>query len=373
MRSLADTLTRLGTHARATQAVTRSAKVARPGSRLAPFDFDGSNPGALSAHVHAPSHLSRGAGLVVALHGCTQTAAEYDLGTGWSAMADAHGFVTLLPEQRRNNNPALCFNWFSPEDTRRDGGEAFSIAQMVKAAIRDFDLDPERVFITGLSAGGAMTSVMLATYPELFAGGGVIAGLPFGAARTVPEAFDRMRGHGLPPHSTATARVRAATRYTGTWPTLTVFHGDADATVDALNAEALLGQWLGLHGRSGASDIDEPVGPHRRRAWTDAQGRSLVEDYRLRAMGHGVPIDSRGDEPCGTAGLYMLDVGLSSTRKLIDVWGLGDSKANGRLPRILEMETDPAGLLGKPAPSPRPTSDPIREVIEKALRTAGLI
>lgn len=372
MRSLVDTITRLGAHARATQAATQSARTARPGSRLTPFHFDGSNPGGLSAHVHAPPGLPRGSGLVVALHGCTQTAAEYDLGTGWSAMADAHGFVVLLPEQRRANNPALCFNWFSAEDARRDAGEALSIAQMVQAAIREFDLNPKRVFITGLSAGGAMTSVMLATYPELFAGGGVIAGLPFGVARTVPEAFDRMRGHGLPADPAATASVRAASRHRGSWPTLTVFHGDADATVDALNAEALVRQWLGLHGRNDAPDIDEPVGLHRRRTWTDAQGRPLVEDYRLRAMGHGVPIDSRGDAPCGIVGPYMLDVGLSSTRELIGAWGLEDRKANG-LPRILETEGDPDGLLWKPEPSNRPTSDPIRDVIEKALRTAGLL
>lgn len=366
MRSLADTLVRLGTHARATQA-------AGPGSPLRPFHFDGSNPGGLSAHVHAPTDLPRGSGMVVALHGCTQKAAEYDRGTGWSAMADVHGFVVLLPEQRRANNPGLCFNWFSPEDARRDVGEALSIAQMVQAAIRNFDLDPDRVFITGLSAGGAMTSVMLATYPELFAGGGVIAGLPFGVARTVSEAFERMRGHGLPADPAATASVRAATGHKGSWPILTVFHGDADATVDVLNAEALVRQWLGLHGRSGAPDIDERVGLHQRRIWTDAEGRPLVEDYRLRAMGHGVPIDSRGDDPCGTAGPYMLEAGLSSTRELIRLWGLGDGKANGQLMRLSGTEARAHGLAGTAGSSGRPTSNAIHDVIDKALRTAGLL
>ena len=90
------------------------------------------------------------------------------------------------------------FNWFQPEDIRRGSGEALSIRQMIASVSAAWRIDPGRVFITGLSAGGAMASVMLATYPEVFAGGAIIAGLPYGSASTIPEAFDRMRGHGLP-------------------------------------------------------------------------------------------------------------------------------------------------------------------------------
>ena len=105
---------------------------------------------------YAPERLAPGAPLVVALHGCGQTAAAYDHGAGWSELADRLRFVVLAPEQRQANNFNGCFSWFQPGDTSRDHGEAASIRQMIARAIADHDLDPRRVFITGLSAGGAI-------------------------------------------------------------------------------------------------------------------------------------------------------------------------------------------------------------------------
>ena len=137
----------------------------------------GSNPGALRMFKYVPAQPEQT--LVVVLHGGTQTAASYDFGAGWSTLADRYGFVLLLPQQQPANNANRCFNWFLAGDIERGKGEALSIRQMVDAMIRDHDIDRSRVFVTGLSAGGAMTSVMLATYPDTFAAGGVIAGLPY--------------------------------------------------------------------------------------------------------------------------------------------------------------------------------------------------
>jgi poly(hydroxyalkanoate) depolymerase family esterase len=142
----------------------------------------GSNPGDLRMFSFAPVNLQPGAGLVVVLHGCGQTAAGYDLGAGWSTLAKRFGFALLMPQQQPSNNAQACFNWFNPEDTTRDSGEACSIRQMIAQMVRDYKINQRRIFVTGLSAGGAMTSVMLATYPEVFAGGAVIAGLPYGVA-----------------------------------------------------------------------------------------------------------------------------------------------------------------------------------------------
>src|SRR5262245_63757611 len=142
----------------------------------------GSNPGNLRMFVFAPSHKRPRPALVVALHGCTQTAASYDYGTGWSKLADRHGFVVLAPQQQKANNPNTCFTWFQPSDTTRGHGEAMSIRQMIDRTIIEHDIDRRHIFITGLSAGGAMASVMLAAYPEIFAAGAIVAGLPFGAA-----------------------------------------------------------------------------------------------------------------------------------------------------------------------------------------------
>jgi poly(hydroxyalkanoate) depolymerase family esterase len=109
-------------------------------------------------------------------------------------IADRLGFMLIFPEQQPANNPKNCFSWFLPGDTARDGGEALSIRQMISKAVEEFGVDRSRIFVSGLSAGGAMASVMLATYPEVFAGGANIAGLPYGSASSVQEAFEAMDG-----------------------------------------------------------------------------------------------------------------------------------------------------------------------------------
>jgi poly(hydroxyalkanoate) depolymerase family esterase len=114
-----------------------------------------------------PDRVEEDPALVVVLHGCTQTASSYDYGAGWSTLADRYGFVLLFPEQQRSNNPNACFNWFLPDDVRRGSGEVLSIRQMIDRMIHDNDVDHHRIFITGLSAGGEMTSAMLACYPRL--------------------------------------------------------------------------------------------------------------------------------------------------------------------------------------------------------------
>jgi poly(hydroxyalkanoate) depolymerase family esterase len=156
-------------------------------------DF-GSNPGALRMLVHLAKGLPPGAPLVVVLHGCTQSAAAFDRACGWSELASRFGFALLLPEQRQANNSKDCFNWFAVGDARRDVGEALSIRQMVDRMVADYGLDPGRVYVAGLSAGGAMAMVMLATYPEVFAGGAIIGGLPYGSATNSRQARPAMEG-----------------------------------------------------------------------------------------------------------------------------------------------------------------------------------
>src|SRR5262252_2182549 len=193
-------------------------------TRLRELTGFGANPGNLRMFAYAPEDLPPKAPLVIALHGCTQTADEYDHGTGWSSLADSLGFAVVYPEQQAANNPKNCFSWFLPGDIARGSGEALSIRQMVDKAVLEFGIDRARVFVTGLSAGGAMASVMLATYPEVFAGGAIIAGLPYGSASSVQEAFEAMFSDRAPSARALGDRVRAASEHRGRWPSVSVWH-----------------------------------------------------------------------------------------------------------------------------------------------------
>jgi poly(hydroxyalkanoate) depolymerase family esterase len=373
MRTLSDTLSRLKGFAPGIDSLDPAAD---PG-RLTPLDRFGSNPGQLRAWMHVPADLPPGRPLVLVLHGCTQTAAGYDRGSGWSQLADRHGFALLYAEQQRANNPNLCFNWFAPADIRRGGGEAESIRQMVETAVAHHAIDPARVFVTGLSAGGAMTSVMLAAYPELFAGGAIIAGLPYGVAGTVPEAFDRMRGQGYDRTALA-GLVRAASPHRGPWPTVSVWHGTADRTVEAVSAAMILHQWTELHGIAAPDRLDRIDG-HAHRAWHHPDGSLAVEEYAIAGMGHGVPLATGTAEACGVPGPYMLDMGISSTWRIAAGWGLVPAEAAAP-----QAAPDPAPRPAGPTPTATPEEapelapieggrlDPLR-VINHALRAAGLL
>lgn len=388
MRTISDTIARLAALRSASQATSD----AYPSSRLRRLDGFGSNPGALTGHVYVPAALPADAALVVVLHGCTQSAAAYDLGSGWSDMADRHGFVLLLPEQLRQNNPNLCFNWFSSEDNRRDRGEALSMRQMIEAVVAEHPIDPERIFVTGLSAGGAMAAVMLATYPEIFAGGAIIAGLPYGCANTIPEAFDRMRGHGMPDPSALAARVRDASAHHGPWPVLSIWHGTADATVSLSNADAIRAQWGLLHGTSPGPDRIETVDGQTRRVWCDGEGREVIEDFAIAGMGHGTPLGTTGVDACGKGGPFMLEAGISSTRHICRFWGLDQEqedsglRPSGTPKHHRELVAATPGTIhhnhrlvregGQPSaegPASHAADSGVRKVIEDALRSAGLL
>jgi len=302
----------------------RGASAGRP-TRLRELRGFGTNPGNLRMFAYAPEHLPRGAPLVIALHGCTQTAADYDHGTGWSSLADKFGFAVVYPQQQPANNPKNCFSWFLPDDIMRGNGEALSTREMVEYAIGAFASDRSKVFVTGLSAGGAMASVMLATYPEVFAGGAIIAGLPYGCANNVQQAFEAM----FTAHEHAPAalgdRVRAASKHSGPWPIISVWHGTSDPIVKVSNGEHIIRQWTDVHGLPKAPSDEELVESYTRRVWRDANGKAQIEAFSINGMAHGVPLATTTEESCGSAGAFFLDVGISSTHRIARFWGLHES------------------------------------------------
>lgn len=344
--------------------------------------------GTLGRFVHRPVNLKRGAALVVALHGCTQSAEAYAKGAGWVELADQEGFVVLAPEQTRVGNANLCFNWFLAEQAGPQGSEILAILAMIEEVVVQDQLDPARVFVTGLSAGGAMAFALLMSHPERFAGGGVIAGLPVGMAEGVAEALGLMRsaraGRGGPdrrfPFTTAKP------------PKLSIWHGMCDKTVDPCNADIIASQWRDVAGLPAIPDATESIGIRQSQVWTDAGGDRLLEVHRLDGFGHATPIAASGPDGLGKPGPHILDCGQSSTRCLAQTWGLtargqtdaqGATRTRSENPREQSRASgtsSPCSRLGMPPklrddilaglPSAVPKS--VRDLIDRSLRQAGL-
>lgn len=325
----------------------------------------GANPGGLRMFEYVPDGLQAGAPLVVALHGCTQGALAFDDESGWTELADRLRFALLLPEQTEANNARRCFNWFSADHNRRDRGEAASIAAMVARMRAAHGLDPGRTFVTGLSAGGAMTAVMLAAYPEMFRAGAILAGTPYGCAsphgepllvaqKGVITAFLRAAfpdqaaeagwaawqcgislSPALPRPPTAShlptiwrdLLAEAGAPTPPRWPRVSLWHGRDDPTVNPRNLVELMEQWTAAHGLDQIPDASRivSVGPTRyqHQEYKDAAGETRVETYEFSALGHAVPIKAgSGPGACGRAAPHFRDVGVCAAAAIAGFWGL---------------------------------------------------
>ncbi len=297
-----------------------------PDSPLIEIERFGSNPGRLKMFAYVPAQRQPLLPLVVVLHGCGQSAAEYDLGAGWSTLAKHYGFALLLPEQQRANNAQRCFNWFQSEDIARDDGEVGSIRQMIAKMVADRAIDPRRIFVTGLSAGGAMTMAMLSTYPELFAAGAVIGGLPFGVARNMRDALMQMH---MPPSRDGRELGKlvrhASSSFRGRWPKLSVWHGTADRTVHRDNADEIVKQWLDLHHLPIAPMAEFEVDGYPRQLWWNADGEPMVESFTITDMAHGTPIGlAENDKRYGKQGPFLIEAGISSSYHIAKFFGVTD-------------------------------------------------
>ncbi len=249
-----------------------------------------------------PGHGGRALPLVVMLHGCTQNPDDFAAGTGMNAPAATQGFFVLYPEQSQDANPQRCWNWFKHNHQQRGSGEPALIAGMTQAMMKDHGIDPRRVYIAGLSAGGAMAAIVAGAYPELFAAAGVHSGLPSGAAGNLPEALALM-------NSGAAARAKAPPAVPV--PTI-VFHGDADRTVHPRNGEQVIAAALG--GAAGSARVEQGMSPNGRRytrsTHHDGQGRALAEHWRIEGAGHAW---SGGD----AKGSYTDASGPDATREML--------------------------------------------------------
>jgi poly(hydroxyalkanoate) depolymerase family esterase len=259
--------------------------------------------------LFVPSHQPQGRRpLLVMLHGCTQNADDFAAGTRMNELAENFGMLVAYPVQAKGANPSACWNWFDPADQQRGAGEPAILAGITQEIAAEHKIDPTRIYVAGLSAGGAMAIIMGASYPELYSAIGVHSGLPYQSANDVMSAFSAMRGDS----SKAGPQPQIRT---------IIFHGDADKTVHPANAHKIagarrkLGRKITVHGRSPV-----PGGrAYTRTVGHSEDGAAAVEQWTIKGAGHawaGGSADGSYTDPKGPdASAEMLRFFLSEEAK----------------------------------------------------------
>ena len=258
-------------------------------------------------YIPRRSHTGRRA-LLVMLHGGTQDADDFAAGTRMNALAEEHGFIVAYPSQSKAANASLCWNWFSPENQMRGRGEPAIIAGITSEIVADYDVDPVRVFVAGLSAGGAMAAVMGATYPDLYAAVGVHSGLPYRSAADLPSAFAAMRGD-AGPRGRRSRKSRGAADDSPRIRTI-VFHGDADNIVHPSNAANMVEAERAGESVERAEARHAAIRAHTRTVTRDKTGAVVVEQWLVHGSGHAWS----GGSPDGT---YTDPHGPDASREML--------------------------------------------------------
>jgi poly(hydroxyalkanoate) depolymerase family esterase len=293
--------------------------------QIRPF---GTNPGNLKLMFYDPGNITEKAPLVVVLHGCTQMAKSCAEQSGWNKLAKLHQFYVLYPEQIIINNPENCFNWYRASDQSRDKGEPASIMQMITHLKNNKNIDSTKIYVIGLSAGGAMSSIMMAVFPEVFDKGGVMAGGPYKSAESVMKAGTSMVGMvSKSPGDWGDLVRKENPNYKGKYPKLIVFHGGIDPVVSTNNSNQLIKQWTNIHN----ADYEEDEHYERFRndediectIYKNNQKEEIVRYYRIRGIGHALPIDTGScSTQGGKTGLFAINKGFHSTFWAAQFFGL---------------------------------------------------
>jgi len=288
----------------------------------------GENPGELNASYYQSKKKLPNAALVVLLHGCGQNGERFAQQSGFLEQAKQHHFSLLIPQQNSNNHSKLCFNWYDKADHQKNAGENLSLKNMIEE-MKTLS-KAKQVYIVGLSAGGAMTSSMLMNYPELFAGGAVVAGLPYPCAEDLTQALACMK-YGpskkllTEPHEEGSHQK---------WPRLTIWTGRQDKIVNPVNAQLLAQQWALLTGARlkssltdkntlNASSLTNIVLPTNITIshWLNNNDSIQIQLVEIENMGHGMPVMST-IKGAGVSGDYLLDAPLSAALMIPRFWRL---------------------------------------------------
>jgi poly(hydroxyalkanoate) depolymerase family esterase len=273
-----------------------------PHSTLQKLTYTGPT-GSANYYVYTPAHYHVGTSMpmIIMLHPCMQTPEDFAAGTGMNDLANQHNFIVVYPEQTSQNNGGECWNWFDPANQVRGSGEAAiiaGIAHQVENNTSRWTIDKKRVYVAGMSAGAAMSVIMGATYPDIFAAIGVHSGLEYQAGTSVTSSVTAMAFGGPDPTQQGQAAYHAMGKYARAVPII-VFHGSADTTVNPINGQQVVEQWMETNHlaskaynarfSSPASTITHisPGGyPYTVQKWKDKRGHVVAEYWVVDGMGH---------------------------------------------------------------------------------------
>jgi len=269
----------------------------------------GSNPGNLRMLIHVPEGILEHSPLVVVVHGCFQSAREVADSSGWVETADTHRFALLFPETSSDNEPkGGCFRTWQPDHQRRGAGEPLSMRQMISWMLENYPLDPSRVFITGMSSGGLMSGVMLATYPEVFAGGALQSAYPYKCATSFDDLLPCSQGQRtLTPEAWGDLVRSGHPGYSGPRPRVSLWHGAADPLILPVNLRLQVEQWTDVAGVDRTADELDWIDGHLRTRFNHPTGHRAVETYMIRDMEHAIAVNPNGTPPCGVARPFFAD------------------------------------------------------------------
>jgi len=284
----------------------------------------GSNPGGLKGYAYVPDNMPPNAPMVLALHACSQNATTYQ-NAGWNAVADRLKFYVLYPEQQSRNNGLSCFNWAGefgdPTNLTRGEGENQSTIQMIEKMKADHSIDASKIYIMGHSGGAAQTALMIATWPEVFAGAGMIAGVPYNCTTTFTQVNTCLSpGINRTPIEWGDRARAGNPNYMGPRPRVQIWHGTSDTTVTPTNMRELMEQWTNTAGIDQTDDATDMVDGATRRRYNDAGGVTRVETIEIPNMSHGTPVDPQAG--CGTAAAFFLDANICAVERMAEFFGL---------------------------------------------------
>jgi len=278
----------------------------------------GNNKGNLNGFYYLPPSHNSNLPIVVVLHGCSQTAVQVSNDLEWNKLANKYGFVVLYPEQKMINNSSLCFNWFLQSDNEKEKGELVSIISMIEMLQSKNDINANEIFVTGMSAGAAMTINLLAAYPEVFNAGASLAGMPY---KAVKDIFDEKTSDQLGNY------IRNQNlSFTGIYPSLMILQGKKDLVVNIENANEIEKQWTNIFSQNliyqdTIFQYDYNSEIHIKKQIIN--GNLVYEKVIFDKLGHSVPIDPGNDETQGgKEALFTKDVDYYASYWIANFFGL---------------------------------------------------